>query len=287
MRVLLFVVLAAASCTPQHEGYDHVAQGTYRRMIALGDGDRLARLGDRLGLQLRISVAQGNGDALMMAERSLLCDTSAMGTALVGLGVGDSAALLVPSAAMPWPQLAMADRAVPADTTLMALFLRVVTVRSAEEEAREEEAYATWRKDRELEEQAILSRYCAQHGLDTSQAIWGMYVVEQVPGKGDTLRTGDELALSYIGRTLDGKVFDDNYRSEQTLHFALGDPDQVIRGFDLGLRRLRPGSEALFIIPSYHAFGEKGSAGGLVPPFTPVIYEVRVVEARRPRAYAP
>jgi FKBP-type peptidyl-prolyl cis-trans isomerase FkpA len=41
-----------------------------------------------------------------------------------------------------------------------------------------------------------------------------------------------------------------------------------------------PGEKSLFIIPSHMAFGQEGSSTGIVPAFTPVIFEVEIIEVR-------
>jgi FKBP-type peptidyl-prolyl cis-trans isomerase len=45
---------------------------------------------------------------------------------------------------------------------------------------------------------------------------------------------------------------------------------------------LHKGDRATFAITYPLAFGERGSSTGLVPPFTPVVYSVEVVEVQRP-----
>jgi FKBP-type peptidyl-prolyl cis-trans isomerase FkpA len=41
---------------------------------------------------------------------------------------------------------------------------------------------------------------------------------------------------------------------------------------------MKPGGKAKIIIPSYLAYGERGSSTGTVPPFTPVVYQVHLIE---------
>jgi hypothetical protein len=36
------------------------------------------------------------------------------------------------------------------------------------------------------------------------------------------------------------------------------------------------------IIPSYLAFGSSGSSSGIVPPYTPVLYRMRIIEVIKP-----
>ncbi len=64
------------------------------------------------------------------------------------------------------------------------------------------------------------------------------------------------------------------------LQFTFGRPDQVVEGLQFALSKMRSGDEALVYLPSYLAFGEEGSTGGVVPPKTPVYFRVKVVDVK-------
>ena len=53
----------------------------------------------------------------------------------------------------------------------------------------------------------------------------------------------------------------------------------MIAGLEDAIGRMREGQRALVILPSYLAWGEKGSSTGIIPPFTTVIYEVELLKA--------
>jgi FKBP-type peptidyl-prolyl cis-trans isomerase len=62
------------------------------------------------------------------------------------------------------------------------------------------------------------------------------------------------------------------------LRFVFGNEGQVLLGIEKALGVMRKGDYARVIIPSWNAFGNTGSADGRVLPYTPVIYEVEVLE---------
>ncbi len=95
------------------------------------------------------------------------------------------------------------------------------------------------------------------------------------------VRDGREVVIHYQGRTLSGNVFDDSRERNMPLRFVYGHEHQVLRGIELALGRMHRGEKAEVIIPSWLAYGSRGSAYNLVPPFTPVIYEIEVVELAR------
>ncbi len=93
-----------------------------------------------------------------------------------------------------------------------------------------------------------------------------------------TVREGREILLQYRGATLSGKVFDDSKRMEGPLRFVMGNENQVIAGIELALEKMHRKEKMRVIIPSWLAFGARGSAGGLVPPYTTVVYDLEVLQ---------
>jgi FKBP-type peptidyl-prolyl cis-trans isomerase len=109
-----------------------------------------------------------------------------------------------------------------------------------------------------------------------------LYYRIDVPGKDTTVvRTGDMVSLHYQGRFIDGRIFDDTHRNGQPFTFRLGDTGQVIHGIEVAAHLLRKGGRGTFAMRSSMAFGDKGSSTGLVPPFTPVVYEVELIDVQR------
>ncbi|SFO07986.1 FKBP-type peptidyl-prolyl cis-trans isomerase FkpA [Algoriphagus ornithinivorans] len=95
----------------------------------------------------------------------------------------------------------------------------------------------------------------------------GVIIIVQVEGVGSRPTGGTVVYTDYTGSLIsDGSVFDttseqvardnDIYVETATyeiLKFTLG-TGQVIQGWDIGYRRLRPGSKAVLIIPSPYAY---------------------------------
>jgi FKBP-type peptidyl-prolyl cis-trans isomerase len=47
------------------------------------------------------------------------------------------------------------------------------------------------------------------------------------------------------------------------------------------LASLKNGQTAEILLPSRLAFGEIGSSNGFVPPYTPLIYEVKIIDVKK------
>lgn len=108
----------------------------------------------------------------------------------------------------------------------------------------------------------------------------GCYIQVNNWGKGDSIKEGVEVALSYQGFFTDGTKFDDTDNWQDTLKFVYGLPMQIILGLELGIEGLTEGSEAKIIIPSQLAFGKEGSSSGIVPPYEPLVYKIKILSVK-------
>ncbi|XP_059660064.1 peptidyl-prolyl cis-trans isomerase FKBP62 [Cornus florida] len=79
----------------------------------------------------------------------------------------------------------------------------------------------------------------------------------------DTPENGDEVEVHYTGTLLDGTRFDSSRDRGTPFKFTLGQ-GQVIKGWDLGIKTMKKGENAIFTIPPELAYGEAGS-----PPTIP------------------
>ena len=73
-------------------------------------------------------------------------------------------------------------------------------------------------------------------------------------------------------------VFDTNGPEDAPpFSFVWGEDGQMIPGIINALSHMKAGGKAKIILPSPLAFGANGSSTGIVPPHTPVIYEVELI----------
>jgi FKBP-type peptidyl-prolyl cis-trans isomerase len=93
---------------------------------------------------------------------------------------------------------------------------------------------------------------------------------------GDSIHAGSEVTIVYTTHLLDGKTLD----TSTELQFVFSRPGQVIGGLQYALSFLRKGEQARIFLPSYLAFGVDGNSNGLVPPKTPVFFELRVKDVK-------
>lgn len=106
--------------------------------------------------------------------------------------------------------------------------------------------------------------------------VTDLLMQETAAGSGDEAKDGDVVKVHYKGTFLDGKEFDSSFSRNQPFEFTLGQK-QVIEGWDIGVRGMKAGGKRTLIIPPKMAYGEKG-AGGVIPPNTPLKFEVELLE---------
>lgn len=96
-----------------------------------------------------------------------------------------------------------------------------------------------------------------------------------VTGKGSEAVAFSVIDVHYTGRLSDGKKFDSSIDRGEPIRFTLG-AGQVIPGWDLGIRGMKPGGKRVLTIPPELAYGERG-AGGVIPPNATLVFEVELV----------
>ena len=93
------------------------------------------------------------------------------------------------------------------------------------------------------------------------------------------VKKGKIATLSYRGSFLDGTLFD-VLPGNKSFEWKVGERDQLIPGLQIAIQKMRKGEKAKIIIPSYLAFGGEGSSNGWIPPYTPLEYEVEILNLK-------
>ncbi|MBD1394186.1 FKBP-type peptidyl-prolyl cis-trans isomerase [Mucilaginibacter glaciei] len=167
--------------------------------------------------------------------------------------------------------------------------IKIVQVQSLNEAMAERNAAFEKMK---MTEKAGADTYIKSHNLAVTTTPSGLrYIITKVGTKPKPL-TGDTLTINYVGRTLDGKLFDTSIESVAKAGgtYMEGRPyepiqfphnmQKVIAGWDEALSLLNEGSKATLIIPSNLAYGERGS-GEKIPPFSTLVFDVEMVKVNR------
>ena len=93
-------------------------------------------------------------------------------------------------------------------------------------------------------------------------------------GNGKKPKATDQVKCHYEGTLINGQVFDSSVQRGEPAVFPL---NQVIPGWTEGLQLMQEGAKYRFFIPYILAYGESG-AGGSIPPFATLIFDVELIE---------
>ncbi|QYM78631.1 FKBP-type peptidyl-prolyl cis-trans isomerase [Horticoccus luteus] len=93
---------------------------------------------------------------------------------------------------------------------------------------------------------------------DAKKTVTGMRYEILEAGHGESPKPGAMVAVNYVGRLLDGKVFDEVSETQPPFKFRVG-RDQVILGWDQILQLMKPGEKRLVIIPPELGYGSRGA----------------------------
>lgn len=125
-------------------------------------------------------------------------------------------------------------------------------------------------KDRERVE-----NYIERHGLEMTMSETGLWYRISKMGEGEVIRPDDIVKIEYDVELLDGtSIYTSDDRGLRDVRIGRSN---IETGLDEGLRLLRGGGEALFIIPSYLAYGLLGD-GEKIPSRAILVCKVRVLE---------
>jgi len=130
----------------------------------------------------------------------------------------------------------------------------------------------------------ILIEYFAKNKIKATKTPSGLYYTINKKGTGANAKAGQNVSMNYVGKFLDGKVFDgnvdDNYNpvnGRGLLEFQLG-VRQVISGWDEGIQLMNPGTRGTLYIPSSLAYGPGGR--GPIGPNAILMFNVELVAAK-------
>ena len=133
---------------------------------------------------------------------------------------------------------------------------------------------------------AARTKYIADKKLVLKTTATGLKYLITKPSVKYKPLAGDTVLVDYVGKLLNGQVFDTSIKAEaeksgtyqqgrpyEPIKFVVGKAN-VIPGWDEGLLLLGNGAKATFIIPSNLAYADQGS--GDIPPYSTLVFDVEL-----------
>ena len=119
-------------------------------------------------------------------------------------------------------------------------------------------------------EEEDINDYILKNNIAVNPDENGLYFISLRKGKGEQAKSGQHVFVHYVGKFLNGKVFDSSYTRGKPIEFELG-RGYVIKGWEDGISKMRKGGKALFLIPSDLGYG---AGRGQIPPYTPLLFYI-------------
>ena len=130
-------------------------------------------------------------------------------------------------------------------------------------------ATAAAEKDRALEHVANVSA-----NPESIRHANGLIVEPLKSGAGDMPSSTDHVSVHYVGRLVDGTVFDSSVERGEPATFPL---NRVIPCWTEGLQNMHVGAKATLVCPPDTAYGDRGSPP-TIPPAAVLKFEVELLE---------
>lgn len=128
--------------------------------------------------------------------------------------------------------------------------------------------------DKNIEEgKKFLEENAKKEGVIVDTAGFQYKMLQE--GTGPMPKETDVVKVHYKGTLIDGTEFDSSYKRNEPAQFPL---NGVIRGWTLGLQKMKVGSKCMLYIPGELAYGANPRPGGQIGPNQLLIFEVELLE---------
>jgi FKBP-type peptidyl-prolyl cis-trans isomerase FkpA len=281
LKKLSVVMLAASALVGCNQNRVEVKEGVKIQIHSHDDKAKKLKEGDIVSFLIRIKTSS---DSLLQESidvskpaRDMVQPVGQAGykgslqDGLRLLSVGDSATIYVPV-----DSIAKAGGQLPpflkkgTDIKYSIKILKVQSKAEFEKDMAAEQAKAKVESDaRKAQLPQLIADYVKKTGLSFKTTASGLQYTVAQEGTGNSPKNGDVCKCNYVGKFLDGKIFDQN----KGIDMPIGG---MIPGFNEALMLMKKGGKATFVIPPAIGYGEQG--GGPIPGNTPLVFEVELLD---------
>ncbi|MBQ9584558.1 MAG: FKBP-type peptidyl-prolyl cis-trans isomerase [Muribaculaceae bacterium] len=100
----------------------------------------------------------------------------------------------------------------------------------------------------------------------------GIYYKVIKPGNGENFNDSATVDIKYVGKHINGKVFDDSKGKTVPMSMKM-----TIPGFKEVVTKMKPGEKGVVIIPGAQAYKEQGNPQGGIAPMETLVFEIEAV----------
>ena len=164
----------------------------------------------------------------------------------------------------------------------------MVDIVSAKEVAQEESNYNAEMEQRREQEPQLISEYVAKNNIKVQPTDEGLYIIVKKKGNGPKVATGKKVSMNYVGRLLDGSLFDTSIKgvAEEAGKVQVGRPYEpmtyvvgqqpLIKGWEKAVMGQPAGTSLTVVIPSAMAYGSQ-AMGNDIPAYSTLVFDIDIL----------
>ena len=286
-------VLALSSCS-DYPGYKKTDTGLYYKFFKKNEDSLKPALGDIMTIDIayrkkgedkeKDSLLFRSSDNARPAKLQLIAPKyqGDISEGMAMLAIGDSASFIVNADSFYLKNVGL--QKLPPNVTPGGKMVIDVKLKSIQKKADyekemklEKDKIAALTEERKAKEPDEIAKFVKDSSIRVKPTKTGLYYIPVKYGTGAYPKNGDTVKVDYVGKLLNGTIFDAS-TSRGPIKFVLGE-NKVIPGWEEGLKLMRVGGKAKFLIPSSLAYEDKG-AGQVIEPYTPLYFEVTLLAAK-------
>lgn len=139
-----------------------------------------------------------------------------------------------------------------------------------------ESGYNTCTGAKPTDDSTALLSFANSNGITPDLDSTGLYYQIIDSGSGVNPSLSSKIYVTYTGKLMTGLIVDSTTNAANT-GFLLSD---LIKGWQIGLPKIKIGGHIKLLIPSAYAYGCAGSSTGIIPRDAPLYYDVTLVDVK-------
>lgn len=271
ISLYIFFLAALFACRPNPNTPKIIKEGISFQLLAFDDEMQSPILKE----YVNASILVYNGDSLLFNrfyEPAYKIEGELFSTIFHELAAGDSALFMVEPY---WIEQQFNEVNLPIITNeSLQIYVKVNKYFSEKEVEQYIQYY-----DEELAEQQYIQWYINRFMLGDVIKKNGVYLQKLTTTTANHPKYGDFIRIKLRGKFLNNLPLEQNDELI-VMDFEYGTPNQVVSGIEKAIKMMKFGEKAKIILPSQLAFGKHGSSTGIVPPNTPLLYDLELIKIK-------
>ena len=280
ISIFIFIFI---SCKPKYEGFEKSDNNFYYKFNQVGEGQTTPKFDDYIVVDIAYKTI--NDSVFFKGRRKFkLTEPKFKGDisyCFAILSQGDSVDFIISANDFFTKTINSKLPSFFNEKSDMVVSAKMLEIINKEDYDKQKEEFLSWVEDFGDYEKVLLKHYIEGEEISVAPSVTGLYKQTQKSGNNIKVQRGDTVVVHYEGMFLNGKYFDSTKKRNSPFEYVYGTEWQVVKGVEEAIGQMTEGEKAIFIMPSELAFGNQGSSTGIIPPFTPVIFKIELLQVRK------